>query len=146
MAFKPALTHRNRTTALFQVIIEKQIKILQAIQAVLPEKLASEVKGCVIKETKLLVYADSAMWSSQLRFFCQSMLEAANTVCDDKIDKIQVKVYLPVRDIAEKKTRVKVPSQTNIDTLISDQLQAPESELKRSLLKLNRTLKKLSCA
>jgi len=146
MAFKPALTHHNRTTALLQVVIEKQGKILRTIQAVLPEKLASEVKGCVIKETKLLVYADSAIWSSQLRFFSQSMQEAANTVCDDKIDKIQIKVYIPVRDLPEKKTRVKIPSQANIDALSSNQLQTPESDLGRSLLRLSRTLKKLSCA
>ncbi len=146
MAFKPASTHRNRTTKLLQIVIEKQQKILKAIQAVLPEKLAPEVKGCVIKETKLLVYADSAVWSSQLRFFCRSMQEAANTVCDNHIDKIQLKVHLPVRDFPEQKTKLEIPSQTNIDAIRSSQLQAPESDLKQSLISLSRTMEKLSGA
>ncbi len=146
MAFKPALTHSNRTTAQLKIIIEKQQKILQVVQAVLPEKLMDKVEGCVIKETKLLVYAASAVWSSQLRFFSQPMLNAVKTACDDKIEKIQIKVHLPVRDIPENTIKKKIPSQTNIEALRSSQLQAPESDLKRSLLNLSKTLKKLSGA
>ncbi len=146
MTFKPALTHRNRTTTQLQVIIETQIKILQAVQAALPENLAAEVKACVVKETKLLVYADSAVWSSQLRFFSQTIQAAANRICDGKIDKIQLKVQQPIRDFPEKKSRKKIPSQINIDALISSQLQAPESDLKQALLSLSSTLKDLSSA
>ena len=142
-AFKNALDYSNRTTVLFQFAIEKNRKVLQAIRSSLPKALANEAKDCVVKDTKLLIFADSAAWASQLRFYSQAIRTAVNSKCKENIDKIQLKVLDTKVDTIQSKPDLTIPSLETIELIQENQLDAPDCELKRSLLNLSQTLKKL---
>jgi hypothetical protein len=141
--FKNALNHSNRTTVQFQLTIEKHQRILQAIRSSLPESLANEAKDCVVKDTKLLVFTTSAAWASQLRFYSQAIRTTVNAKYNENIDKIQLKVLDQKTEINQSKQDLYIPSLENIELLRNDQLDAPDSDLKRALLNLSQTLKKL---
>lgn len=143
-AFKNALNFSNRTTVQFQLTIEKHLKVLQVIRSSLPESLANQAKDCVIKDTKLLIFTDSAAWASQLRFYSQAIRTAVNSKCIEEIDKIQLKVLdSESGSNNQSKPTPKIPSLENIELIRSNQLNAPDSELKCALLNLSHTLKKL---
>jgi hypothetical protein len=141
--FKNALNFSNRTTAQFQSTIEKHQNFLQLIRSSLPGSLANQAKDCVVKDTKLLIYTDSAAWASQLRFYSQAIRTEVNSKCNQNIDKIQLKVLDPETDNYQSKPTLNIPSLENIELIRSNQLDAPDSELKRALLNLSQTLKKL---
>ena len=142
-AFKNALGFSNRTTVQFQLTIEKHQKILQVIRLSLPETLANEARDCVIKDTKLLIFTASAAWASQLRFYSQAIRTAVNSKCNENIDNIQLKVLEAKADTNLSKPDLTIPSLENIELIQGNQLDAPDSDLKRSLLNLSQTLKKL---
>lgn len=142
-AFKNALNFSNRTTVQFQLTIEKHQKILQIIRSSLPDSLANQAKDCVVKDTKLLIFTDSAAWASQLRFYSQAIRTAVNSKCSENIDNIQLKVLDPETSINQSKPSLNIPSLENIELIRSNQLDAPDSKLKRALLNLSQTLKKL---
>ena len=142
-AFKNALYYSNRTTAQFQLKIEKHQRVLLAIRSSLPKLLATEAKDCVVKDTKLLVFTTSAAWASQLRFYSQAIRTTVNVKCSENIDKIQLKILDIKVEIDQSKRELLIPSPENIELLRNNQLDAPESDLKRALLNLSQTLKKL---
>jgi len=142
-SFKNALNYSNRTTVQFQLTIEKHKEILQVIRSSLPESLAKETRDCAVKDTKLLIFTASAARASQIRFYSQAILTAVNSKNDKNIDKIQLKVLDPIPDINQDKPRLDIPTLENIELIRVNQLEAPDSDLKRALLSLSQTLKKL---
>lgn len=140
-AFKNALNFSNRTTVQFQLTIEKHQKVLQVIRSSLPEALANEAKDCVVKDTKLLIFTASAAWASQLRFYSPAIRTAVNAKCNEKIDKVQLKVLEPEANNIQSKPAPNIPSLENIELIRNNQLDAPDSDLKLALLNLSQTLK-----
>lgn len=144
--FKNALSYSNRTTAQFQLIIEKHRKVLQIIRSTLPETLVNKARDCVIKDTKLLIFTTSAAWASQLRFYSEAIRTAVNSNCNESIEKIQLKVLNTTANTSQAKPGLNIPSLAIIELIKTNQLHAPDSDLKRALLTLSQTLKKLSNA
>jgi hypothetical protein len=142
-AFNNALNYSNRTTVQFQLTIEKHKEILQVIRSSLPEPLANQAKDCVVKDAKLLIFTASAAMASQIRFYSQAILIAVNSECDQRIEKIQLKILDPIPNIKQESPRLNIPSPENIELIRVNQLDAPDSDLKRAFLNLSQTLKKL---
>ena len=125
--------------------IDNQKKLLMGIKAVLPKDLADKTQHCVIQENKLLIYTDSAIWASQLRFYEQIVLSAINQLSRTRILTVQTKIlttptYYKTLNIR----KPTLPSVENITSLQTDSLAVEDVQLRISLQKLGRTLKKLA--
>lgn len=131
---------KNQVTVYFYRRIAQQKQVLQTIQALLPDELAQQVHYCVVKESKLLIYTDSAIWASQLRFYQAVMLAAITSVTS-----VQIKIIVqPVNVIEPPKRKARLPSPEKIAQLQQDSLNIADESLRLSLLKLSETLARLA--
>jgi hypothetical protein len=143
-SFKTSLVFKNRTMAYFYSQIEQQQRILQMIRRVLPENLARQTKHCLIKERKLLIYTDSAVWATQLRFYNTTIL-ASVTKNTSPIESLQIKVISTQTGLASTLTRkALIPSTEKIEALKNHSLSIEDNQLRLALLKLSTTLERLS--
>lgn len=143
-SFKTSLVFKNRTMAYFYSQIEQQQRILQMIRRVLPDNLARQIKHCLIKERKLLIYTDSAVWATQLRFYNTTIL-ASVTKNTSPIESLQIKVISTQTGLASTLTRkALIPSAEKIEALKNNSLSIEDNQLRLALLKLSTTLERLS--
>ena len=125
--------------------IEQQQRILQRIQAVLPEVLAKQARHCLIRDKKLLVYTNSAAWASQLRFYKSSILGAIEPLTRTPVEIMQIKIIgEQAGPIPGPKRKPRLPSLEKIEIIRNDSLTVSDNQLRLSLLKLSTTLQKLS--
>jgi len=144
-AFKTSLSFQNRTIAYYYSQIEQQKRVLQCIQAVLPETLAKQAKHCLIKDKRLLIYTDSAVWASQLRFYNSAILAAIPPLTRTSVEIMQVRI------IAERTghnlisvRKANIPSEEKIAIIRNDSLYINDDQLKLALLRLSATLERHS--
>lgn len=146
--FKSALGYEGKVFALYKYQIETQTKLLQKIKSILPEHLSEHIHYCVLNNKKLSLYTDSAIWSSQLRFYHQTILQALLSTHSGVIETLQIKIIpqtVKQENPAEKQSKV-LPSAENIDFILQQAEQQEDDTLKSALLKLGRTFKKKSKA
>lgn len=144
-SFKASWSFQNRTMAYFYSQIEQQQRILQRIQAVLPEVLAKKARYCVVREKKLLIYTDSAVWASQLRFFNSAILAAIVPLTRSPVEIMQVKIIAgQTALIPGLKRKAKIPSLEKIELIRNHSLTVSDNQLRLALLKLSGTLERLS--
>jgi hypothetical protein len=144
-SFKVSLSFQNRTMAYFYSQIEQQHRILQRIQAVLPGTLAKQIRHCLIRDKKLLIYMDSAAWASQLRFYKSAILAAISPLTRTPIETLQIKILAGQTGlILGSKRKAKIPSVEKIAIIRNNSLTVSDHQLKSALLKLSSTLEKLS--
>jgi hypothetical protein len=141
---KAVLSYPNKTIALLCLQINQQLAILEHIKAVLPKELADHALHCVFNNKKLLIYTDSAIWASQLRFYGNTILTAIESINSDTVSALQIKVINVSETANTRKKRIAViPSQTVADDINSYSLTITDSQLKQSLDKLSSTLARL---
>jgi len=143
--FKASLSFQNRTMAYFYSQIEQQQLILHCIRAVLPESLAKQVRHCLIRDKKLLIYTDSATWASQLRFYNSAILAAIAPLTRTPVGIMQIKIIAGQTGlIPGTKRKAKIPSVEKIEIIRNDSLTVSDNQLRLALLKLSATLERLS--
>lgn len=142
-SFQSILNYPQKLFAIYQHKINQQHQLLALIKKVLPAELARHALYCVDKKTKLLLYTDSASWSSQLRFFHQAMLDTLHEHGFKQTETIQFKVMAPLRG-EKKPSHARIPSRENIELLGKQAEQQQDRDLQRALAKLKRTLDKRS--
>ena len=144
-SFKTSLTFQNRTLAYFYSQIEQQKRVLERIRMFLPESLAKQVRCCLIKEKKLLIYTDSAAWASQLRFYSSAILAAIAPLTRTSIELMQVKIIAEQSGLALRPLRkANIPSEEKIALIRNNGLTSTDDQLKLALLRLSATLERLS--
>jgi len=144
-SFKASLSFKNRTMAYFYSQIEQQRRISQCIQAVLPEALAKQVRHCLIRDKKLLIYTDSAAWASQLRFYNSAILAAIESLTRSPVEILQIKIIGGQTGlILGPKRKAKLPSVEKIESIRNDSLTVSDDQLRLALLKLSTTLERLA--
>jgi Dna[CI] antecedent, DciA len=144
-SFKVSLSFQNRTMTFFYSQIEQQQRILQRIQAVLPEALAKQVRHCLIKDKKLLIYTDSAVWASQLRFYKSAILASTLPLTRSPVEMLQIKIIAGQTGlILESKRKAKIPSAEKIEVIRNHGLTVSDNQLRLALLRLSTTLERLS--
>ncbi len=144
-SFKVSLSFQNRTMAYFHSQIEQQQRILQRVQAALPDHLKKQARHCLIKDKKLLIYTDSAAWASQLRFYKSVILAAIAPLTKTPVEIMQVKIITgQTGGILRIKRKAKIPSAEQIDVIRSHGLTVSDNQLRLALLKLSTTLERLS--
>jgi len=143
--FKASLSFQNRTMAYFYSQIELQQGILQRIQAVLPEAIAKQVRHCLIRDKKLLIYTDSAAWASQLRFYNSAILAAIVPLTRTPVEIMQVRIIAGQTGlIPGTERKAIIPSVEKIEIIRNNGLTVPDNQLRLALLKLSTTLERLS--
>ena len=144
-SFKVSLSFQNRTMAYFHSQIEQQQRILQRVQAALPDHLKKQARHCLIKDKKLLIYTDSAAWASQLRFYKSVILAAIAPLTKTPVEIMQVKIITgQTGGILRIKRKAKIPSAEQIEVIRSHGLTVSDNQLRLALLKLSTTLERLS--
>jgi len=142
-SFKAVDTYNNRILANYQQKIKQQQYLLNIIKATLPKPLTDHVLYCIVSAEKLFIYTDSAAWSSQLRFYQQSILKAVINTNSVLVKTIQIKIIIP--NNATKETLKKnIPSKGSIKLLHHCGESINHKKLKHALLNLSQTLTKLS--
>jgi hypothetical protein len=138
---KAPLSCQNSITVYLRAQIGLHKKLLLAVQSVLPAPLAAQVTHCLIKEQKLLVYTDSAVWATQLRFYTQQLMSATA----DKVTAVQIKIIpQQAEQVAESHRKARLPCAEQISHLENTALNIADESLQQSLLKLSSTLARLS--
>ena len=144
-SFKVSLSFQNRTMAYFYSQIEQQQRILQRIQAVLPEALAKQVRHCLIRDKRLLIYTNSAAWASQLRFYNSAILAAIVPLARTPVEIMQIKIIAGQSGlIVGPQRKAKIPSVEKIEVIRNHSLTVSDNQLRLALLKLSTTLERLS--
>lgn len=92
MDFKPIAAIRNRAIEKILAQIEQQQKLLSAVKKALPEPLAQHIENCVLHDATLVVYTDSAVWSSQLRFYNAVILAEIQPIISEPIKMVQIRL------------------------------------------------------
>ncbi|MDP2903827.1 MAG: DUF721 domain-containing protein [Methylovulum sp.] len=143
--FNAPLSCQNKTIAYYHQQIQQQKRILQHIQAVLPDTLAKQTRHCLIKDKKLLIYTDSAIWATQLRFYSTIILAGITQQSPEPVETIQIKIVTESTGVSPTTTRkAKIPSATTIEAMRNDSLIVRDHQLQQALLKLSATLQRLS--
>lgn len=143
--FKSALSYKGSVLADYRLQIDKQNRLLNVIKSVLPERLSSHALSCVASDNKVSVYTDSAIWSSQLRFYHQTMLQALHSSNQGYFESLQIKVMPETITIKRKNYQPKItPSAESIENIIDLAESQSDEELKKALLRLGNVFKKTS--
>ncbi len=140
--FKLPLGYEGKVLSYYKFQQQVQNELLLIIRSSLPDHLANHALYCVATRNKILLYTDSAIWSSQLRFYHQQMLQSLLASKQGSFEVLQIKI---IPSTVEKKGEaVKIPSKENINGLLNQAENQRDVVLKTALLKLARTLNKLS--
>lgn len=143
--FKSSLNYPNRSLTNLFSQVEEQNKVLHQIRKILPTQLAQHTRHCVIKNKKLIIYTDSAAWASQLRFYNKAILSKIAPFTRESIEILQIRIFTDSTiQLPNTEKSVNLPSAENIDIIYKQALDAPDDILNRALLKLSKTLKRLS--
>lgn len=140
--FKTTLSYSNRAIASLLIQVDRQKKLLEIIRTALPESLAIQVQSCVIKDRKLLLYTDSAVWASQLRFYSRAIEEIIRSRYGDTIDMTKVRIIASTKAPGYEPLAPNIPSSENIVLIRENIKNVSDNQLKTSLLRLTKTLEK----
>jgi hypothetical protein len=135
----------NRPLAICLEKIAHQQQLLQSVRQVLPTHIAEHALHCVMSGARLLIYTNSAVWASQIRFYQEDILNKLQAAAQLKITRIQVKVMQAVNE-ARSNRPTRLPSHSTayamlkqIDENSQDELDLAMANLAQTLLKrLNR--------
>lgn len=139
--FKPTLSYEGRVLSGYKQRINIQNKLLATIKASVPDRLASHILYCAFSEQKVSLYTDSAIWSSQLRFYHQAMLNTVLSSNFGSFQSLQIKV-IPKSTTPEDKDNKTYPSAENISAILGAADLQTDDLLKNALLNLGKTFQK----
>lgn len=142
-SFKSTLSFDGKVIALYKYQIEAQTKLLKKIKTVLPSHLSSHALYCVLSNKKVSLYTDSAIWSSQLRFYHQPILQSLLSSHEGIIETLQIKVIPQTITEQPIQKRIKnVPSAENISFILEQAEHQSDEQLKNALLRLGKSFQK----
>lgn len=139
--FKSAMDFNGRPLAICLEKIAEQKQLLNRVQNSLPADIAEHAIHCVLSNTRLLVYTDSAVWASQIRFFNQEIVNNLQANGWQNIRGVQVKLILSAKHGTSKRI-VYLPSAETVNGILGQVDDNSDDVLELALAKLGRTLKK----
>ena len=143
--FKATWAFQNRTMAYFHSQIAQQQRILQLTQSVLPDNLAKQIRHCLIRDDKLLIYTDTAAWATQLRFYNTMLLSAMGSLTRPPIKQVKIRLITrPTGRVLTPQRKANIPSVANIENIRNHSETISDEPLSMALLNLSKTLQKFS--
>lgn len=140
-AFKSALDFDGRPMAICLEKIAEQKRLLRDVQSLLPEPIAEHALHCVVSDTRVIIYTDSAVWASQIRFFHGVILNKIQDSGQRKITNVQIKVLPPVNPL-NRVRQVRMPAAETVQALLGQVDEGSNDALDRAMAKLAKTLSK----
>jgi hypothetical protein len=143
--FHAPLDYNNRMFGYYLGQIDQQRRILQQVRQCLPDNLAKHACHCLISANTLLVYTDSAIWASQLRFYHPAILGSAAGLAKGTVTKIQVKIMTQTTGAASSAMgKTNIPSLATLEIMQKQSGLISDQTLQNSLQRLNATLRRLA--
>ena len=139
--FKTALDFEVRPLVKCLEKIAEQKQLLQFVRMALPISIAEHATHCVVNEARLLVYTDSAVWASQIRFYQEAIISKMHAKGWAKISRIQVKIIQSLERGYVPHT-VQFPSNDTVTAILSQVDEKSNDVLDLALTKLAKTLLK----
>lgn len=141
--FYSPLDYNNRIFAYYLAQIDQQRQILQQVRQCLPGNLANHVCHCLINKQTLLVYTDSALWASQLRFYHAAMLGGVAGFTEGAVAKIQIRLMTQTTGVAASKiSKANIPCPAALEIMKQQIGHVQDKTLQDSLQRLNATLQR----
>ncbi|CAL1240183.1 DciA family protein [Candidatus Methylocalor cossyra] len=120
--------------------LEDHARLLDAVRRCLPDVLGGHCRHCLItQDNRLLIYVDSPAWASQLRFFGPRLASCVEGVSARPIREVRVRNLLDPPP-ARRSPRPAPRAGSGVDWLRTSAALLPDGEIRRSLLRLWRTL------
>ncbi len=142
-AFKSALDFNYNQLNVCLARISEQQALLGIVKSALPAELAAHAAHCVVSGSLLLLYSDSAIWTSQIRFFNRAILTKLHAQGQQHIIRLQVRVMATITEQHAPKREVNLPSAENVGLICQCAQQGDESDvLSAALMRLGATLTK----
>ncbi|MCQ8104173.1 DUF721 domain-containing protein [Methylomonas sp. SURF-2] len=138
--FKSVMDLNGKPLAMCLRKITEQAQLLNEVRHSLPADIATHATHCVLATTRLLVYTDSAVWASQIRFFAEEILKNLRAT-GRRVERVQVKLSLPPAPAASHRG-CRLPSAATVDGLFGKLEENSADALDGALAKLGRTLRK----
>jgi hypothetical protein len=139
LSFKLTLDHQNKVLAHYQKQVQQQQLLLNCIKATLPADLAERACYCVMAQCKVLIYTDSAVWASQLRFYANTILsKLVQSPQYSYLETIQIRILSPSPVVATTR-QARIPSAQIIKQFAEDSTQHSDA-LSLALMNLSQTL------
>lgn len=136
------LLQQRSITQLLQKKTQHEV-FLNRVKQVLPLTMSSQCIVCVSQGNILTLYAKTAAWAAQVRYYELLMLEHLNnSSTDTHFEKIQVRIQPCIQQIKIKPKKISRPSSATIKAIRVCALGYPPGKLKQSLLRLTYVLKK----
>lgn len=116
-------------------------RLLGKIRQILPQPLDAHCLYCVLRGGgRLILYTDGAAWASRLRFYQTELRSALKEI--GPLESIQFRVLLPTERVVKPPLAPKIPSPQALDRLDKTTVAIADPDLKRSLQRLVRTLRR----
>lgn len=138
--FRSVLNFDSQPLALCLEKITEQRQYLQHVRAALPVHIAPHAVHCVLKGSRLLVYADGAAWASQIRFFQSAIVEALQSVNRSKVVSIQVRIIQNESAEPRLGSGAKLPAPSTVKGILGQMDDKSNDVLDKALAKLAKTL------
>ncbi|MGI9211045.1 MAG: DciA family protein [Methylococcaceae bacterium] len=129
----PALAHIGATLALHQ-------RVLKVVKSTLPEFLARHCLDCVVKPNRLVLYTDTPLFSSQLRFYTPQLQQDLEATYQLSFAEIQARNLLNSAHPTLPPRRWTLPSAEVVRLLRDHAALEPDSELGVALNRLANSL------
>lgn len=143
MSFRIPLSYQNRMFGYYLNQIGQQQQLLQHIRQRLPEHMAKHARHCLVSKNTLMVYTDSAVWASQLRFYRQTLLADIATLSNGAVQNLQIKVMTETFGAtARVRHKTNIPSLATIEMMAQQSASITDQPLQQALQRLNATLKR----
>jgi hypothetical protein len=135
---------RGAALASIMAQLDSQGRLLRAVREGLPAFLSIHCRHCIAKGDRLLIYADSPAFASQVRFYGPGLLPRIEQSIGLRFRDIQVRNLLDAApmDAINKKPRAVPPARGVSELLRESAENAAHEEITEALLRLSRTLAK----
>ncbi len=126
--------------AAIETTLARHRQVLQIVRQALPDFLARHCLDCVVKPNSLILYTDTPLFSSQLRFYATHLRQRLASEAQLHFAGIQVRNRLESGRPARPKREPPAPSSAVVDLLRAQAETDPDSELGIAFRRLSDTL------
>lgn len=123
--------------------VNKQKKLTNLIQSLLPEQIKHFALHCLIKNDHLIIFTDSPAKASQLRFKSSKLIEKLLETSNLSVKSIQIKTLLPLNNqIPNNRSLPNTPKPETIEEIRKNLDAYQDLELRTAMTKLCTILSK----
>ncbi|MEE9354597.1 MAG: DciA family protein [Methylococcaceae bacterium] len=139
---KTILTESSNKADWYLEKIKQHQTLLMVCRSALPFEMKEQLTACVLKNSTLILYTDSASWATKLRFYQDSILQALATEGFSYVVLTKFRILPQAEDLQK---NIRIPKQPSTETLERMEAEAKHNgnpQIKASLLALVHSIKR----